>query len=171
MLRKPFNQITKQSTILVVALLYVVLSPSVAWPLYSRILFRPDRRIYDIDTQVKQIEETYNAKKRDVAFPSRNGKMIHGWYFELPKSSRVFLVSEGKGGSIYRRLNQARVLLKCGGSVLQYDYQGYGQSEGAPSLDGVCDDVTAAYDYLVQHEHSVCPNAVAVEKAARRWFP
>ena len=79
--------------------------------------------------------------------------MLHGLFFERSDTKRVFLVSEGKGGNIYHRLNQPRVLIPCGGSVLQYDYEGYGQSDGRPSLDGVCDDLTGAYDFLVQHEH------------------
>jgi fermentation-respiration switch protein FrsA (DUF1100 family) len=30
-----------------------------------------------------------------------------------------------------------------------YDYQGFGMSQGKPSIEGACDDATAAYDYLV----------------------
>jgi len=37
--------------------------------------------------------------------------------------------------------------------VVVYNYRGYGNSEGTPSLDGVCEDAVGAYDYLVREEH------------------
>jgi len=153
--------IPKYTSVLLLTLLYMVLSPPVAWPLYSWVLFRPDHRILDVSQQVQQIEQSSTATQHDIVFPSRNGKWLHGWLFELPNTKRVFLVSEGKGGNIYHRLNQARTLLKCGGSVFQYDYEGYGQSQGTPSLDAVCDDATAAYDYLIQHEHKTSKDIIA----------
>ncbi len=45
------------------------------------------------------------------------------------------------------------MLLHCQGSVLLYNYRGYGSSGGRPSLDGVCLDAVAAYDYLSKTEH------------------
>jgi hypothetical protein len=45
------------------------------------------------------------------------------------------------------------MLLSTGNSVLAYDYEGYGRSEGEPSLEGVCQDGAAAYQYLIAHEH------------------
>ena len=36
--------------------------------------------------------------------------------------------------------------------MLIYDYQGYGASLGRPSLEGICDDGIAAYQYLVDKE-------------------
>ncbi len=150
------GKLAKQAAIagLIPLAAYVALAPPVAWPLYKIALFHPDRQSTNIDAvKVKAIEAEFKATKRDVTFPTANGKMLHGLFFELPNTKRVFLVSEGQGGNIYGKLCCPRLLLQCGGSVLQYDYQGYGKSEGSPSLDGVCDDVAAAYDYLIQHEH------------------
>lgn len=140
---------------------YIALAPPVAWPLYNAALFRPDQGIVNIDARVKHIEDEFKATQKDVTFPSRNGKMLHGWLFELPNTRRVFLVSEGQGGNIFHKLCCPQLLLRCGGSVFQYDYQGYGQSEGVPSLDGVCDDAAAAYDYLIQHEHRTGSDIIA----------
>lgn len=134
-------------------LLYVLLSPMVAWPLYSALLFHPDRRTHDISVAMKLLKDFYKAEREDVSFRSANGRTIRGWYFEKPDAKRVFLVSYGRGGNMHRRLNLARVLLQAGGSVLLYDYEGYGLSEGTPSLDSVCDAALAAYDYLVEQKH------------------
>lgn len=142
-------------------LVYAFLAPPVAWPLYNIALFHPDQHVIDIDAKVKSIERDFNATKRDITFVSANGKKLSGWLFELPNTKRVYLVSEGQGGNIYHKLSSARLLLQCGGSVFQYDYQGYGKSEGRPTLAGVCDDAAAAYDYLLGHERKTGSDIIA----------
>ncbi len=131
---------------------YVLLSPPVAWPLYNMALFRPSKSKIGSETNIKLIEMATHATTKDVRFPSANGKMLRGIFFELPETKKVFLVSEGCGGNIFRRLGHAFTLLKSGSSVFMYDYQGYGESDGHPSIDNACDDAVAAYDYLTQHE-------------------
>jgi len=131
---------------------YVFFSP-LNVPLYNLIMFPcPDPRTPSMAAQFSQLE-AYGAKKRDVEFRSANGNLIRGWFIELPNTRRVFLLSHGKGNNIYGKLHHAPLLLLCGGSVLMYDYQGFGASQGQISIDGACDDGVAAYDYLVQHEH------------------
>ena len=39
-------------------------------------------------------------------------------------------------------------MLNSGASVLAYDFQGFGLSEGSPSVRKVCEDAIAAYNYL-----------------------
>ncbi|MBX3072444.1 alpha/beta hydrolase [Candidatus Obscuribacterales bacterium] len=143
----------KFSVIIVVALvLYVGLSPTVAWPLYHAIIFKPDKRKHKVDQHLQFMEEHYHVRKREVTFPSANGKTLHGWFFEVPGTKRVFLASQGRGGNMRRKLNIARSLLMCGGSVLLYDYEGNGDSEGVATLENVCDDAVGAFDFLVKKE-------------------
>jgi len=133
-------------------LAYIALSPAVAWPLYNAILLRPDKRVRDISEPLKELDRSFHVQKRDVAFSLENGTKIRGWFFEVPNTKRVFLVSYGCSGNMHRRLHLAHVLLSCGGSVFLYDYEGYGLSEGSPSISGACESGVAAYDYLVQKE-------------------
>lgn len=132
--------------------LYIGLSPSVGWPLYNAIIFKPDKRKHDVEEQLKYIEKNYHVRKRDVSFVSANGKLLRGWFFEVPTTRRVFLASQGRGGNMRKKLNIARSLLMCGGSVLLYDYEGNGDSEGVATLENVCDDAVGAFDYLVNVE-------------------
>ena len=132
--------------------LYIGLSPSTGWPLYSAIIFKPDRRKHDVDEALKYIKDNYHVQKRDVSFRSANGKKLCGWFFELPHTKRVFLVSQGRGGNMRKKLNIARSLLMCRGSVFLYDYEGNGESEGVATLESVCDDAVGAFDYLVKVE-------------------
>jgi fermentation-respiration switch protein FrsA (DUF1100 family) len=137
--------------LLPIVLLYVCLAPQIAWPLYNSILFQPTHTL-DSENDWEKIERDFNVKRAKITFPTEDGKMIEAWFIRLPNCKRVFLVSQGKGGSLYRRAGMARMLLHCGGSVLIYNYRGYGKSEGSPSLDGVCLDAVGAYDYLVKQQ-------------------
>lgn len=138
---------------------YVVLSPPVAWPMYSAILFRPNNNKHDDALQL--IKTKFGITPKYVRFPSANGKMLRGCYFELPESSKVVLFSSGKGGNMSLRFSNAAMLLHCGFSVMMYDYQGYGESEGTPSLERTCEDAVAAYDYLIEQEQKSGENIIA----------
>ncbi len=92
------------------------------------------------------------CQKRDVYFTARNGNQLHGWLLSLPTAKRIFLVSHGNGGNIASRLTLAEALIKSGNSVFLYDYQGYGRSQGQPTVTNICDDAICAFDYLVKKE-------------------
>lgn len=133
------------------ALLYFFLSPlNIA--LYELLLFPiVDPRTPDRSKEFAELAAMH-VKTKEVSIKSANGKLIKGWFFELPGTKRVFLFSHGKGENIYAKMNSARLLLMCGGSVLMYDYQGYGRSQGRASVQNACNDGVAAYDYLVKEE-------------------
>jgi fermentation-respiration switch protein FrsA (DUF1100 family) len=130
--------------------LYILLSPVVAAPLYNFLLFRPDRTTYNLDTVFSQIETAFKTKKQDVWIVPPDSNKIHAWYFSLPNARRTFLISHGNAGNIAHRSILIATLLKSGGSVLIYDYEGYGSSEGKPSRPAVVEDGVAAYDYLTK---------------------
>ena len=131
--------------------IYVCLAPCIAWPLYNAILFQPSHGL-ESETEWCKIESDFAVKREMISFPAADGTDIEAWFLRLPDAKRVFLVSQGKGGSLYRRAGMARMLLRCGGSVLLYNYRGFGKSGGSPSLDGVCLDAIGAHDYLVQRQ-------------------
>ncbi len=133
-------------------LLYLFLAP-INTPLYELLMFPiVDPRTPDRTKEFARLESLH-VKRKDVTFRSANGRKLHGWFFELPGTKRVFLFSHGKGENIYAKLDSAKLLLMCGGSVFMYDYQGYGMSEGKTTVANACNDAVAAYDYLVKKEH------------------
>ena len=148
----PFKRRTILYELLGLLVLYFLLSPIVASPLYEAMLFHPDRTYYSIAEEgCKKLVARFNVCREDCWIMSSDGKKIHAWYFKLPSSKRVFLVSHGNAGNICHRLGLINNLLSCGGSVLIYDYQGYGKSEGEPSRPNIVADGLAAYDYLVKN--------------------
>lgn len=141
-------------------LLYLFMSPINA-PLYDLLMFPlVDPRTPDRTKEFTQLAEMHVTRK-DVTFRSANGKKLRGWFFELPGTRRVFLFSHGKGENIFAKLDSAKLLLMCGGSVFMYDYQGYGMSEGKTSITNACNDAVAAYDYLVNKEHRSSKDIIA----------
>lgn len=136
-------------SILSAGLIYLLLLP-VNTPLYNLIMFPcPDPRTPDVSMEIAQICQN-GISCKDITLKSANGRLVYGWFFENPSTRRVFLYSQGKGNNRYRKLHMVDRLIKCGGSVLVYDYQGWGRSQGQASVQGACDDAVAAYDYLVQ---------------------
>lgn len=84
----------------------------------------------------------------DVALTSKDGVELHGWYIPRQGSDRVLLFLHGNAGNISHRGESIAVFHRLGLNVLIFDYRGYGQSEGAPSEDGLYQDAAAAWDYL-----------------------
>lgn len=73
--------------------------------------------------------------------------------FQKTECEKVILISHGNGGNINYRLSLALTLLGCGASVIMYDYEGYGQSTGEPSVPAIKRDGLAAYDYVKNNLH------------------
>ncbi|MBU6454728.1 MAG: alpha/beta hydrolase [Cyanobacteria bacterium REEB67] len=116
--------------------------PAQARSFYDAMLFHPR-------TEFRHNPDTVGGvAKRDVTFKAPDGSRLRGWYFDLPGSDKIVLVSEGNGGNMDYLTTLAEMLMQCNASVLLYDYEGYGQSEGRPSLRRVVNDGVAAYDYM-----------------------
>jgi fermentation-respiration switch protein FrsA (DUF1100 family) len=139
--------------IAILAILYVLMSPLVLMPVYNTMLFYPFKDgLYDL----KAID---GVPCENVYFPSSNGRVLHAWMFNLPGATKTVLISHGNGGNFTYREELISLILHSGASVLVYDYQGYGKSEGSPSLSGICEDGLSGYKYLVEkrnvHPHNI----------------
>lgn len=140
--------VVKGSAIAIVLTLvasYIVLSPPVISMVFSRFLFFP----YGPD-DVYKIDNILGVKKQDVYFSNATGEKLHGWTFAKPGSKYWVLIAHGNAGNISHRVYHVKSLLETGYSVFVFDYQGFGLSQGQPSLAGVVADTEAAYSYLTQ---------------------
>jgi len=112
--------------------------------LYTHFLFFPRKEIrsepQDIDGFLRQ----------NVVIPVA-GQEMQGWFFENHASPYVVLVNHGNGGNIGSVKWIARNLLSAGVSVLVYDYRGYGLSKGDPTVETICSDGDAAYEFLIKN--------------------
>jgi len=135
-----------------IVIVWLALSPLVALPLYQRLLFFPE--VCQVDSLVPHFGPLSKSCSsiKIVNFKSANNNQLTGCFLVLNPSAPVVLVSHGNAGNLSHRTILAEALLRAGFSVFFYDYQGYGCSQGSPSIRGVVDDALSAYDYLVTAE-------------------
>jgi uncharacterized protein len=139
--------------LLKLCVLYCALSPIAGMGLYNHLLFFPFKDTYDLRDAFAEIESATNSKKIDLTIPSGSDQKLDAWYFKKADSKKLFLVSHGNGGSIAHRILLIPTLLKCNGSVLLYDYEGYGKSTGEATIPAIKQDGLAAYDYARNKLH------------------
>lgn len=92
--------------------------------------------------------EMLHLKSEDVYFHSGKN-VLHGWWLHAdqpPKGTILFL--HGNAENISTHIASVYWLPPHGYDVLLFDYSGYGQSTGEPSLPQVQRDYAAALDYL-----------------------
>jgi uncharacterized protein len=117
---------------------------------------------------------------RRVTVTASDGVRLVSWAMPVDDGSGYWLlICHGNGGNISEagRPYHYAGLRALGLSLFAFDYRGYGESEGAPSEEGLYRDADAAYRYLrdtlgvpseriVVFGHSL-GSAVAVELAGR----
>lgn len=85
----------------------------------------------------------------------KNGNVLHIWQIRASFNRGTVVLSAGAAGDMACYLFPARLLVDNGWSVIMYDYQGFGQSEGSPSLATLTDDLETVVDWsrvLTGHE-------------------
>lgn len=100
--------------------------------------FYPDRVAYTRPAQ-------FGLAHEELFFDSGNAR-LHGWW--LPATAQpargAVLHLHGNAANISNHLPLVAWLPPAGFDVLMFDYRGFGQSEGRPTLAGVVDDAAAA---------------------------
>lgn len=127
------------------SVLYLLLAPRVNKLVYRPLMFFP----VPFPEIVKDVPSHGDIKGSEYFFEGKMGQTLHGWYWQNPKARHTFLFSHGNSGNLTIRLNTSKHLLNSNCSVFVYDYQGFGKSTGSPSVEGICSDAEAAYDFLV----------------------
>lgn len=85
---------------------------------------------------------------------TRKGNKISALYFPNPAARFTLLVSHGNAEDLGDDRFWLDNLRQAGFSVLAYDYEGYGTSEGKPGEQAAYDDEEAAYEYLTSTGHT-----------------
>jgi fermentation-respiration switch protein FrsA (DUF1100 family) len=128
----------------VLVVLYLLFCPRLNILLYRPLLFHPWRSAENEPVAPPLAGVT----GENVYFPSENGKMLNGWLYANPKAVYTIIFNHGNGGNIAVRTDLVQLLLMAGASVFIYDYEGYGESVGKPTVEGICEDGAGAYKFL-----------------------
>jgi len=104
---------------------------------------------------------SYQKNGDFVKLQSNDKVQITGIYLPLPKAKYTILYSHGNAEDLGQILPRLRDLRDIGFSIFAYDYQGYGTSQGKPSVKGAYQDINTAYEYLTQ-KLGIPPNQIIV---------
>lgn len=119
--------------------LYLAGSPQL---FFSRLEFMPEK--YDASKYAIKGD----IKAKDVFISAAEGTKLHAWYFEVPNSIYTVIMHHGQGHNVTWFRPSAEVFVRAGASVLLYDYEGFGLSEGTPSNAAMRRDAEACYWYV-----------------------
>jgi fermentation-respiration switch protein FrsA (DUF1100 family) len=90
----------------------------------------------------------------DVTFAAADGVKLHGWYVKHASPRAAVLYCHGNGGNVSYDAELLRFLHdRLAVSVLDFDYRGYGKSEGKPTVEGALLDARAARAWLAKSEN------------------
>jgi dipeptidyl aminopeptidase/acylaminoacyl peptidase len=104
------------------------------------------RRVPDPSSDPAQYGLPYEA----VAFSSRDGLTLRGWFIPAPEVRGTVVFCHGHAGSMDPDVKYAPAFHERGYNVLMFDFRGHGRSEGQHVSMGYYErqDLLAAVDYL-----------------------
>lgn len=114
------------------------------------LFFHPNRRVY---LSREQAEALAGVPIEVLEIPNRQGHRLHAAWLPAhgpthsPARGTVVQV-HGNAANLTNHLPLVTWLPAQGYQVLAFDYQGYGASEGRPSLQGVVDDTIDMLDWV-----------------------
>lgn len=123
-------------------MLLVVVALYVSLFLYAALL--SDKEIF------QPHPSSYKDSNEILKLTTQSGKRISAVYLQNPGARFTLLLSHGNAEDIGDDRFWLDDLRATGFSVLAYDYEGYGTSEGKPSESAAYEDENAVYDYLIQ---------------------
>lgn len=89
----------------------------------------------------------------DVSFQAADGVKLHGWYVKHSAPRAAVLYCHGNAGNVSYDAELLTFLHdRLAVSVLDFDYRGYGKSEGKPTVEGALFDARAARAVLAEKE-------------------
>ena len=84
----------------------------------------------------------------EVGIRNAAGHQLRAWFFRAENATQSILFCMGNSGNISLTLPYAKILQEAGYEVLLFDFQGFGESQGAPGISSLLTDSLAAFDYL-----------------------
>lgn len=116
------------------------------------VLFQPIKANMHYNIDINKHQQRLRFKLGDsvtlteLNIPTQDGEMLKGYCLNNPTQSNCYIFSHGNAGNIYDRIHMLYTLGQIG-SVIIYDYRGYGMSTGSPSESGVFRDVLDTWNY------------------------
>ncbi|WP_226609617.1 alpha/beta hydrolase [Marinobacter nauticus] len=112
----------------------------------SSVFFYPDNATYITPDRL-------NLDFEDVYLDTADGETLHGWWLpaltDEPAKGTIYYL-HGNAQNVSAHILNAAWLPEQGYNVFTIDYRGYGQSTGAPDIEGALHDVETGLRWLAQ---------------------
>lgn len=115
----------------------------------SSLFFYPDKATYITPDRL-------NLAYQDVFLNTADGERLHGWWLPAaaePAKGTVYYL-HGNAQNVSAHLLNVAWLPEKGYNVFTLDYRGYGQSTGAPDIEGALHDIETGLRWLGNQQHS-----------------
>lgn len=96
-----------------------------------------------------------------VQVPTADGLSLSGWFIKNRTATGTVLYFGGNGFVMVTSFHIIKAIIDQNVNLLVFDYRGYGQNDGVPSVASLKSDGLAAYDFLVR-EKQVEPQKLIV---------
>ncbi|MFO7566833.1 MAG: alpha/beta hydrolase [Enhygromyxa sp.] len=143
------------------------------------LLARPEALLFHPSPTLESTPEALGLEYERVEITTEDDETLVGWFLPAAASEQagVILYCHGNAGNIGGRVHLLPALRRLGYAVLIFDYRGYGESSGRPTVAGTRLDIQAAWSHLVE-QRGYAPGqivlwgrslggAVAIDQAAR----
>ena len=94
-----------------------------------------------------------NLEYEDIYLKTADGETLHGWWLpaltDEPAKGTIYFL-HGNAQNVSAHILNAAWLPEQGYNVFTIDYRGYGQSTGAPDIEGALHDVETGLRWLAQ---------------------
>lgn len=150
--------------ILVALVVYLGASPRFGQEFYRRRLFT-DKEARP--SQPELVEQFFWSNKRRVEIGTESGVKLNAWFFQSNeldsgwRKDHLILYCIGRCSKVSNCLEEIKIFLESGHSVLITEYRGFGETLGYATIDSICKDGLAAFDYAVE-ELKYSPDRIVV---------
>jgi len=116
----------------------------------SSVFFYPDNATYITPDRL-------NLDFEDVYLDTADGETLHGWWLpaltDEPAKGTIYYL-HGNAQNVSAHILNVAWLPEQGYNVFTIDYRGYGQSTGAPDIEGALHDAETGLRWLAHQEHT-----------------
>lgn len=146
------------------------------------LLMRPEALLFYPSPTLESTPAALGLEFERVEITTSDDETLVGWYLPasagpLAEQPGVIVYCHGNAGNIGGRVHLLPSLRSLGLDVLIFDYRGYGESSGRPTVAGTRLDIEAAWNYAIE-QRGFGPaqivlwgrslgGAVAIDQAAR----
>ncbi len=121
-----------------------------------------EKDAFDIKrTITPEFFENSSFEVEEVQIQSGDSLVLNGWYIHHDSSNGTVLYFGGNGFVMVTSYHIINSIIDQTVNLLVFDYRGYGENPGKPTVEGLKQDGLAAYNFLVS-EKGIRPKNLAI---------